>query len=123
MASSLRIRELCLFQLTLVELGISPCNPTELQGDHSRFTEGVQGQTLKFVSGSSPRHILKFCLLFDRPTPNTYVEHLGRDENFEAHLLCICCKVKSRTSPEGSVILLDQNYASVWNLVEIYSLV
>ena len=76
-----------------------------------------------FVSGSSPRYILKVCLLFDRPTPNAYVELLGRDENFEAHLLCICSKVKSRTSPEGSVILLDQNYASVWNLVEVYSFV
>ena len=48
---------------------------------------------------------------------------LGSDENFEAHLPCICCEVKSRTSLERSVILLDQNYASVWNLVEIYSLV
>ena len=33
----------------------------------------------------------------------------------EAHLPCICCKVKSRTAPERSVILLDQNSASVWN--------
>ena len=40
---------------------------------------------------------------------------LGRDENCEAHLPCICCKVKSWTSPERSVILLDQNSASVWN--------
>ena len=40
---------------------------------------------------------------------------LGRDENIEAHLPCICCKVKFRTSPERSIILLDQNSASVWN--------
>ena len=33
----------------------------------------------------------------------------------EAHLPCICCKVKSQTAPERSVILLDQNSTSVWN--------
>ena len=33
----------------------------------------------------------------------------------EAHLPCIYCRVKSRTAPERSVILLDQNSASVWN--------
>jgi hypothetical protein len=40
---------------------------------------------------------------------------LGRDKYFEAHLPCICCKVKSQTTLERSVILLDQNSASVWN--------
>ena len=40
---------------------------------------------------------------------------LGSDENCEAHLPCICCKVKFCTSSERSVILLDQNSASVWN--------
>ena len=40
---------------------------------------------------------------------------LGRDEYFKAHLPCICCKVKSQTAPERSVITLDQNSASVWN--------
>ena len=33
----------------------------------------------------------------------------------EALLPCICCKVKSWTTPERSVIPLDQNSASVWN--------
>ena len=32
-----------------------------------------------------------------------------------AHLPCLCCKVKCWTSPERSVIPLDQNSASVWN--------
>jgi hypothetical protein len=38
------------------------------------------------------------------------------DEHCEAHLPCICCQVKSRTALEGSVILLDQNNGSVWNI-------
>jgi len=42
---------------------------------------------------------------------------LGRDEYCEAHLPCICCKVKSWTSLEGRVILLYQNSASVWNFL------
>ena len=78
-------------------------------------------KSLKFVSGFSPRHIFVFSLIILL----LWILYgaLGRDENFEAHLPCICCKVKFWTSPEGSVILLDQSYASVWNLVEIYSLV
>jgi hypothetical protein len=49
------------------------------------------------------------------------MELLGRDGNYEAHLPCICCKVKSRTSPERSVIPLDQNSASVWNFWWTYT--
>ena len=33
----------------------------------------------------------------------------------EAHLPCICCKVKSQTASKRSVVLLNQNSASVWN--------
>ena len=36
-------------------------------------------------------------------------------KNYDAHLPCICCKVKFRTSLEGSIIHLNQNSASVWN--------
>jgi hypothetical protein len=77
-------------------------------------------KSLRFVSGSSSRHILNFAFSLIILLLRAYMELLGRDEKVVAHLPCMCCKVKSRTSPEGSVILLDQNCASVWNLVELY---
>jgi hypothetical protein len=46
---------------------------------------------------------------FDHPTSKSLSEVLGMDETGEAHLPCICFQVKSRTAPEGSIILLDQN--------------
>jgi len=73
-------------------------------------------KSLKSVSGSLPRHIWKFLpsLLIILLLKSLYGA-LGRDEYCEAHLPCICCRVKSWTSLEESVILLDQNNASVWN--------
>jgi hypothetical protein len=73
-------------------------------------------KSLKSVSGFLPRHIWKFLpsLLIILLLKSLYGA-LVRDEYCEVHLPCICCKVKSKTSPEGSVILLDQNSASVWN--------
>jgi len=67
-----------------------------------------------FVSGSSPRHVLPSLLIILLLI--SLYGALGRDENCETHLPCICCKVKSQTSPERSVLLLDQKCASVWNV-------
>jgi hypothetical protein len=59
---------------------------------------------------------LRILPSFDHPTCKSLSGVLGMDETGEAHLPCICCQVKSLTTPEGSVIPLDQNSASVWNI-------
>jgi uncharacterized membrane protein len=80
------------------------------------FLEWFSQVTQKFVSGSSPRHIWKFCLLLIILPLKSLSRVVGRGKHCETHLPCICCQVKSWATPEGSVILLDQNSASVWNI-------
>jgi hypothetical protein len=71
--------------------------------------------SLKFCNWFLTKAYFESLPSFDHPTSKSLYGALSRDENFEAHLPCICCKVKFWTSPERNVILLDQNCASVWN--------
>ena len=56
-----------------------------------------------------------FAFSFDHPTSKNLIWSFGKGWKLWGTLTCICCKVKSWTTPERSVILLDQNSASVWN--------
>jgi hypothetical protein len=72
--------------------------------------------SLKICKWFLTKAYLRVLPSFDHPTSKSLSGVLGLDEHCEAHLPCICCQVKSQTAPEGSVILVDQNSASVWNI-------
>jgi len=69
--------------------------------------------SLIYVSGSSPRNIFDVFLLLNILHLKAYME-IGRNEILVAHLPCICCKSQILDPLERSVILLNQNCASLW---------